>query len=307
MKYRILGKTSLKVSVIGLGTWQYGGEWGKEFSQNEVTAIIQAAHDNGINLIDTAECYGDHASERFIGQALKDLHLRDKFLIATKFGHRFNTPFDRTDLRTGPDIQKQLDDSLVALQTDHIDIYQYHSIPDPHYESAEIRDVLEKATQAGKIRHVGNSVSPNFSLAQIETAPAHHVEAIQIIYNRINRLPEDHAFAICQRLQLGVLARVPLASGFLSGKYKPGAKFPDNDVRTRWHKDVDAKITEVEKIQQTEVPVGVPMAQWALAWCLKHPAVQCVIPGCKSPEQVQTNALAADLDIVDPHHPWAEK
>ncbi|MCL2647288.1 MAG: aldo/keto reductase [Phycisphaerales bacterium] len=309
MKYRILGKTNLKVSVIGLGTWQYGGEWGKEFSQDEVTAIIRTAHDTGINLIDTAECYGDHISERFIGQAIKGLNLRDQFLIATKFGHKFNAPFDRSEPRSGPDIQKQLDDSLAALQTDYIDLYQYHSMPDKDYESADIRGVLEKAKQAGKIRHIGNSIaSANTGTAQIEKSSAYHVESIQLVYNRLSRLPEDHAFPVCERLHLGVLARVPLASGFLSGKYKPGDKFPANDVRHRWQsKDADAKLIEAEKVQKTEVPIGVPMAQWALAWCLKSPAVQCVIPGCKSPMQVHMNALAAHLDIVDPKHPWAVK
>jgi myo-inositol catabolism protein IolS len=307
MKYRTLGKTNLKVSVIGLGTWQYGGEWGKNYTQGDVTPILQTAHDVGINFIDTAECYGDHSSEAFIGQALKFLNLRDKFIIATKFGHKFNAPFDRSEPRTGPDIQKQLDDSLAALQTDHIDLYQYHSMPDKDFESQEIRAVLEKARAAGKIRHIGNSIGAvTTNTMQIEKSPAFNAECIQLIYNCLSRAPEDTFFPVCERLKLGVLARVPLASGFLSGKYKPGVKFPENDIRARREPgDTEKLLGEVEKIQKAEVPAGVPMAQWALAWCLKSPAVQCVIPGCKSVEQVQSNALAAHLDIVDPKHPWA--
>jgi aryl-alcohol dehydrogenase-like predicted oxidoreductase len=308
MKYRILGKTGLKVSVIGLGTWQYGGEWGRDYTQPDVTAILRKALDCGINLIDTAECYGDHASERFIGQGLKELGVRDQFVIATKFGHKFHGPWNRSEPRTPADVEKQLEESLAALQTDRIDLYQYHSWGDSDFESDGVRQVLDKAKKAGKIRHIGNSIPHSDKSAQVEKSPHYGVEAIQLIYNRLSRTPEDAVFPVCELLKLAVLARVPLASGFLSGKYKPGATFPANDVRSRRKQaDIDAKLAEVEKIEKSEIPAGVPMAQWALAWCLKSPAVQCVIPGCKSPEQVESNAAAAHLDIVDARHPWAAK
>jgi aryl-alcohol dehydrogenase-like predicted oxidoreductase len=306
MKYRTLGKTNLKVSVIGVGTWQYGGEWGVDYSQHEVTAILKKALDLGINFIDTAECYGDHASERFIGQALHELGARDKFILATKFGHKFHEPFNRTELRNPADIEEQLDASLVALQTDYIDLYQYHSWADAQFESDDVRATLEKARAAGKIRHIGNSIGPSGKSTQVEKSPAYHVESIQLIYNRLARAPEDTVFPICERLKLGVLARVPLASGFLSGKYKPGAQFPASDIRSRREEgENEARLAEVQHIEKHELPPGVPMSQWALAWCLKSPAVQCVIPGCKSPEQVEQNAAAADLEIVDSEHPWA--
>jgi len=309
MKYRTLGKTGLKISIIGMGTWQFGGEWGKDFSQAEVTAMFQKALECGINFIDTAECYGDHLSERLIGQALKELNARDKFILATKFGHNFVAPFNRTEPRTAPDVSQQLEDSLRALQTDHIDLHQYHSGGDQDFENAEVLEVLEKAKAAGKIRFIGNSVGANNkSTLQLEKAPKYHVDAVQIVYNRLNRAPEDSLFPICERLHLGVLARVPLASGFLSGKYKPGARFPENDVRSHWQSQgADEKLHEVEKIAKTEVPASVPMARWALAWCLHSPAVQCVIPGCKSVEQVEENAKAADLAMIDLKHPWATK
>jgi aryl-alcohol dehydrogenase-like predicted oxidoreductase len=307
MKYRILGKSGLKVSVIGMGTWQYGGEWGKAFSQEEVTAIFRKALEMGINLVDTAECYGDHLSERFIGEALREIGARDRFLLATKFGHHFIEPFSRTEPRSAADVEKQLEDSLRALQTDHIDLYQYHSWGDAQFGAHEVRDVLLKAKAAGKIRHIGNSIAVSVkNTAQLERSAEFGVESAQIVYNRLSREPEDTMFPVCERLRLGVLARVPLASGFLSGKYKPGAKFAENDVRSKWQaKGADERLAEVEKIGSTEVPPGVPMARWALAWCLKCPAVQSVIPGCKSPEQVEDNAKAADLAIVDPKHPWA--
>src|SRR5207248_10735001 len=126
MKYRILGKANLRVSVIGIGTWQLGGEWGKSFTQDEVNAMFDKAKELGINLIDTAECYGDHLSESLIGQAVKKE--RSKWIIATKFGHKFHSFMNRTDERDMPQVREQLEASLRALQTDYIDLYQYHSV-----------------------------------------------------------------------------------------------------------------------------------------------------------------------------------
>jgi len=311
MKYRTLGKTGLRVSVIGMGTWQFGGEWGMDFTQAQVTPLFRRAVELGINLIDTAECYGDHLSERFIGQAIKELGAgaREKFILATKFGHHFVAPFQRTEPRSGTDVAVQLEASLKALQTDYIDLYQYHSWGDAQFEDDGVRVVLEKAREAGKIRHIGNSIAAGAKTSlQIEKAKEVHVDCVQLVYNRLQRQAEDSFFPVCERLRLGVLARVPLASGLLSGKYKPGAKFAENDVRTRWQAaGMDERLEEVQKMAQTEVPAGVPMARWALAWCLKSPAVQCVIPGCKTVQQLEDNALAADLALVDPRHPWAAK
>ncbi len=309
MKYRKLGKTGLRVGVIGMGTWQFGGEWAKEFTQGEVTAMFRRALELGINLIDTAECYGNHLSERLVGQAIRDLGARDRFILATKFGHEFVAPFNRTEPRSGPEIVKQLERSLGALETDHIDLYQYHSWRDEEFESEEVRGVLEKAKAAGKIRYIGNSVAASIkNTKQIEEAKKFDVEVIQVVYNRLQRQAEDTFFPVAERLKLGVLARVPLASGFLSGKYPPGTRFPDSDVRMHWQTEgMDDRLSEVQRLATTEVPAGVPMARWALAWCLKSPAVQCVIPGCKNVQQVEDNALAATLDIVDDKHPWAVK
>jgi myo-inositol catabolism protein IolS len=126
-----------------------------------------------------------------------------------------------------------------------------------------------------------------------------------VVYNRLERTPEQDVFPACQSHDLGVLARVPLASGYLSGKYRPDATFDDtSDVRSRHDRaDVRRKLEEAERIRREEVPDGVDMATWALAWCLQHPAVTCVIPGCKSVEQVEANAKAAELDMVRDDHP----
>jgi aryl-alcohol dehydrogenase-like predicted oxidoreductase len=307
MKYRILGKSGLRVSVIGMGTWQFGGEWGVDFTQEQVTPLFRRAMELGINLIDTAECYGDHLSERFIGGAIRELGAgtREKFLLATKCGHHFVKPFERTEPRNAADIERQLEDSLQALQTDYIDLYQYHSWGDAQFESQEVRSALEKALKAGKIRHIGNSLGAGIkNRVQIDQSDDFRVEAIQVVYNRLQRSAEEVFFPAAEQMKLGVLARVPLASGLLSGKYKPGARFAENDVRTKWQtQGMDDRLAEVQKIAAEEVPAGVPMARWALAWCLKHPAVQCVIPGCKTVKQLEDNALATEL--AEANHPWA--
>jgi aryl-alcohol dehydrogenase-like predicted oxidoreductase len=304
MHYRTLGRTGLKVSVVGLGTWQFGGEWGKDFTQPEVDAIVGAARDSGINFLDTAECYGDHLSERFIGSALAGQ--RGHWIVATKFGHHFHRPFERTMHFDPADVVRQLDHSLRALRTDYVDLLQCHSAKDDEFDTDGLWDALQREQAKGKVRHLGISISPPTNIYQTERALKVGASTIQVVYNRLQREPEDKVLPACRRDNLGVLARVPLASGFLSGKYQPGAVFPPSDVREAWmKKDRDAKLAEVQRIAATEVPAGVPMAQWALAWCLKNPAVTAVIPGCKSPEQARANAAAAALDIGQAGHPQA--
>ena len=305
MKYRRLGKTPMSVSVIGIGTWQLGGEWGKIFEQAEVDAMMDKGAEMGINLIDTAECYGDHLSEKLVGRAIKGR--REKWIIATKFGHKFKPNFEREDLFEAAQVQKQLEDSLKALRTDYIDLYQFHSGTDEMFDTPGLWEMLLKQVDAGKIRHLGISISKKHgSFYQVEKASDVGAAAIQAVYNRIHRKPEGKIFDSCIRQNLGVLARVPLASGFLSGKYSEKSKFPDSDVRSSW-KDRDEWREIYEEVAnfKNEVPQGVQMAHWAMAWCLQHPAVTCVIPGCKNVEQVETNAMAADLKAVRDDHPQA--
>jgi myo-inositol catabolism protein IolS len=303
LKYRKLGKTDLKVSVVGIGTWQYGGEWGKDFTQAEVDQILDKAEEAGINLIDTAECYGDHLSERFIGSYLNRRN-REDWVIATKFGHHFKGYLDRSRLWKPENVLSQLDASLKALQTEYIDFYQAHSPSDEEFSNDNLWTMLDKQVQAGKIRHLGVSLKTNNEILQTEKASEFNIKGIQVVYNRLDRAAESAIFPSAKQQGLGVLARVPLASGFLSGKYKPGASFSQNDVRSRNDEaKLQETLREVEEISKTEVPEGVPMSSWALAWCLKHSAVTSVIPGCKNPEQVVSNALAADL--AADNHPQA--
>lgn len=307
MKYRRLGKTKLRVSVIGMGTWQLGGEWGKTFEQSEVDAMFARAEELGINLIDTAECYGDHESERLIGRAIKGR--REKWIVATKFGHRFNGPFQRDDVYEPSQVVEQLEQSLRALQTDYVDLYQFHSGTDAMFRTPGLWERLRQLVDTGAIRYLGVSVSKkNASLYQVEHASTVGAETIQVVYNRIERQAETAILPSCLKQGLGVLARVPLASGFLSGKYTRDSQFAQGDVRAVWQSEQErlAMIEQVEEVRK-EVPDGVAMAHWALAWCLRNPAVSTVIPGNKNIAQVESNALAADLADVSDGHPLATK
>ena len=305
MKYRRLGKTNLEVSVVGVGTWQFGGEWGKTFSQAEVDRLLGRARELGINLIDTAECYGDHLSERLVGAAIKGA--REEWIVATKFGHKFHDNFERTDRWSANEVLAQLEASLEALQTDYIDLYQFHSGSDEVFSNDELWAMLNEQVQSGRVRHLGISIGSNDNLHQTANASEVGASVIQVVYNRLDRTPEARVLPACEEQDLGVLARVPLASGFLSGKYKPGDTFTEeDDVRSRQERDeVQSKLAEVARIREDEVPKGTDMAPWALAWCLQHQAVTCVIPGCKNVEQVESNASAADLNLVRDDHPQA--
>ena len=311
MKYRTLGKTNLRVSVVGLGTWQFGGEWGEPPAADDVAAMFRRGQELGVNLIDTAECYGDHRSEALIGEAIEQLGNRNRWIIASKFGHKFHGNFDRTEPRSPADVREQTEASLKALRTDVIDLHQYHSWGDDKFFDEDVVAELHKLRDEGKVRHLANSVGSNANVKQVAASEKMELEAMQIIYNRLDTTPEQEVFDVCREQNLGVLARVPLASGYLSGKYKPGHQFDENEVRGRHGQaKSDEKLREAEQVRVDEYEKQVDastvsMASWALAWCLKHPAVTCVIPGVKNVGQVESNAAAADLAIVPDDHPQA--
>lgn len=306
MKYRRLGSTEMPVSVVGIGTWQFGGEWGRDYDAAEVRDILDRARELGINLLDTAECYGDHVSERLIGEAIEGR--RGEWFVATKFGHRYTGSFERDQLWSADDVLRQLDASLEALRTDYVDLYQFHSGTRAAFDDAELWSALAEQVRAGRVRHLGISISASTEDDyQAKGARQVGAEALQVVYNRLDRKPEQIYFPASRRDDLGVLARVPLASGYLSGKYRPDATFGvPSDVRSRHDPAVVRRtLEEADRIRRDEVPEGVDMATWALAWCLQHPAVTCVIPGCKSVAQVEANARAADLAMVRDDHPQA--
>ncbi len=296
MLYRTLGQTGLRPSVIGIGTWQFGGEWGVDFSQSQVDAILDAAAECGINFIDTAECYGpDHLSEKLVGDFISRRD-RSKWIVATKFGHHFNSFMNRDDDFSVAGVQQQLDASLKALRIETIDLYQFHSGSDAVFQNQELWSFLAAQKRAGKIRHLGVSILQKGSEFQAREAAKFGVEALQVFYNRLDRRPEEIFFPHARRDHLGIIGRVPLASGLLTGKYKPGVAFAANDVRSKMDEErLKRDLAEVGRLQREEVPPGVSMANWAMAWCLQDSLVASVICGCKNPEQVKANAQASAL------------
>ncbi len=298
MKYRALGGTGASVSVIGLGTHQFTGEWSASFTQDEVRTLLERASDLGINFLDTAECYGDHAVEELIGNAIAGK--RERWIVATKFGHSFSSPAIKEDAWSPAQVKKQLEDSLRALRTDYIDLYQFHSGGNADFQNQELWSMLHSEVEAGRIRYLGISLAAGLlhkgDLLQVRQALSVRAEAVQVVYNRLNREAETEILPFCRAHSIGVLARVPLAKGFLAGMYQPGTKFAATDTRASFGAEFnDAQLALAARIKEAEVPEGQNMAQWALGWCLKQPAVSAVIVGCKSVKQLETNAAASDL------------
>ena len=307
MKYRTLGKTGLRVSAIGLGTWQYCGDWGKEFTVEEVKGILDRAQELGFNLIDSAAGYGpNHLSETMIGEAIKGN--RDKWVLSTKFGrYRTGKGEDTVVCDFSADAVKgQLEDSLRAFQTDCIDIYLMHSAPTDQIDNDDLWTMLDKAKQAGKIKNYGLSLQGAKTLLHTRMAETVGCSVVEMIYNALDSAPgTDGTLAFCKEVNMGVLARVPLAQGYLSGKYKPGATFDKSDVRSYYYSEdvTQQRIARALKFIEENVPEGVKPSHWAMAWAVAQPAVGACIPGFKSIEQLEDGAKAAEY--IFGNHPLA--
>jgi myo-inositol catabolism protein IolS len=298
MRYRSLGKTGVEVSSIALGTHQFSGEWARQYTAADVAAMLTRARELGINLLDTAECYGNHAVESLIGEAIQED--RGNWLIATKFGHAYLDGSEKkSDAWSAALVQRQLEDSLKALRTDRIDLYQFHSGTNKDFENEELWKMLNAQVRAGKIRWLGISLSADVLLKddmrQLHAASKIGASVIQVVYNRLQRKAEEQVLPFCAKENIGVLVRVALAKGFLSGNYKPGTVFSNDDTRSTYSQQFnDEQLRLVEEIKAKEVPPGQNMAQWALAWCLKQKAVSSIIAGCKTIAQLEANVGAAE-------------
>ncbi len=295
MQYRRLGSTELSVSVVGVGTWQFAGVWGKQFEQREVDDILSAARASGINFLDTAECYGhQHLSERLIGNSLAGR--RHEWIIATKFGHNPNNSL-KDENYSPAQVLLQLEESLRALRTDYIDVYQLHSAANEWFDNDALWTMLGKQVEAGKVRYLGNSVPLPNAQFQLPRSSVFGISVIQVPYNAVLTKAEETVLPEAQKQDLGVIARTPLASGFLSGKYLPGHEFAMNDVRAmRPQKGLDREINAALELLRQKPAQMEPVA-WANAWCLRQPQISTVIPGIKSVEQLQANALAGEVAL----------
>jgi aryl-alcohol dehydrogenase-like predicted oxidoreductase len=300
MHYRELGRTGWRVSDISFGAWAIGSAWGK-VDDTESLAALNTAIDRGVNFIDTADVYGDGHSERLIAQLKRDR--KEEIVVATKAGRRL---FPHTgDGYNERNITVFIEDSLRNLATDCLDLVQLHCPPTDVYYRPEVFDALDRLMQAGKIRHYGVSVERVEEALKAVEFP--NVQTVQIIFNCFRHRPAELFFARAEKKRVGILARVPLGSGMLTGKMTRESQFAKDDHRnfnrhgeafdqgeTFSGVDYDIALEAVEEIRHC-VPVGVTMAQLALRWILMFKAVTCAIPGGKRPSQVAENCAASDL------------
>ena len=300
MKYRELGRTGWKVSEISFGAWAIGGTWGKVDDQ-ESLAALHAALDGGVNFFDTADVYGDGHSERLLAKLKKER--KEKFYIATKAGRRLDP--HTADGYNRQNLTAFVERSLKNLETDTIDLLQLHCPPMEVLYRPEVFGVLDDLVKAGKLRYYGVSVEKVEEALKAIEFPG--VQTIQIIFNLFRQRPAELLFPEAQRRRVGILARVPLASGMLSGKLTRSSTFAKDDHRnfnrhgeafdrgeTFSGVDFETGLRAVEQLK-TFVPAGATLAQLALRWILEFPAVTCAIPGAKRPAQVEENLAASDL------------
>jgi len=296
MKYRMLGKTGLRVSVIGLGTMVHAGHFGP-MKDEESLGAIETALEVGVNFIDTSDAYGVGYSETLLGNALKGK--RDKVILATKGGNVMTGP-NRGKRNFAPDyISRVMDESLQRLQTDYIDLYQLHNPTVEVIEKGEVWKVLERAKQAGKIRHYGVSInSMEEAIAAVKDGRA---ETIQVEYNLLAQEPAEQIFPLAEQANVGIIARVPLRRGILTGKMTvaDAARFQGEDVRARSFKG-EAFAKELAKAVELRFLVHgdvTSFVQAALAFCVAHPAVSITIPGARNAAQMRENASGGDVEI----------
>jgi aryl-alcohol dehydrogenase-like predicted oxidoreductase len=300
MKYRPLGRTGYSVSTVSFGAWAIGSAWGK-VDDRESRATLRRAVDLGINFFDTADVYGDGRSERLIGELRREV--KDGLYVATKAGRRLSP--HTADGYNFDNLVAFVERSLKNLGVETLDLLQLHCPPTDVYYRPEVFGALDDLVRAGKIRFYGVSVERVEEALKAIEYPA--VQSVQIIYNALRQRPAEIFLPEAKRRGVGVLARLPLASGLLTGKMKAHTKFEVDDHRsfnrlgeafdrgeTFSGVDYDLGLDVVERLRVL-VPKGASMAQWALAWILQNEAVTCVIPGARRPDQAEENAAAADL------------
>ena len=301
MEYRELGRTGWKISAIGFGAWAIGGdEWGGTDDAASMRALHRAV-ELGINFFDTADIYGDGHSERLIAQLRRER--REALIVATKAGRRLHPHV--ADGYNGTNLTRFVERSLKNLDTDALDLLQLHCPPPHVYDRPEVFGVLDDLERAGKLKFYGVSVETvDEAIRAIEYRG---VQSVQIIFNMFRFKPADRFLKLASERRVGVLARVPLASGLLTGKLRRDSKFPDTDHRhfnrhgeafdvgeTFSGVDYDTGIRAAEELGAI-VPNGATLAQAALRWILDFPEVTAAIPGARNAAQVESNVGAAGL------------
>ncbi|TPG66007.1 aldo/keto reductase [Hymenobacter nivis] len=305
MHYRTLGKTGFSVSEISLGTWQVGGKWGEPFSDATADAILDAAADAGVNFIDTADVYGDGASEAAVGRLVR--RRSERIFVATKCGRRLqphtNEAYQPAALRGF------VEDSLRNTGLDTLDLVQLHCPPTDVFYRPEIFELFDKLKEEGKVQNLGVSVERVEEGLKALEYP--NVATLQVIFNLFRQRPAELLFKEAKRRDVGIIVRVPLASGLLTGKFGPQTQFAADDHRnfnrdgaafdkgeTFAGVDYATGVAAVEELKAVFPGEGA-LAAAALRWVLMSDEVSCVIPGASRPEQLASNLRAADLPALE--------
>ncbi|MCM3874530.1 MAG: aldo/keto reductase [Pyrinomonadaceae bacterium] len=300
MIYRELGRTGWKVSAVSFGAWAIGAAWGPVDADESLKALHKAV-DLGVNFFDTADVYGDGHSERLLAQLKRERS--EKIIIATKAGRRLDPHVDAG--YTAENLTAFIDRSLQNLKAETLDLLQLHCPPIDVYYRPELFAALDDLVQQGKIHYYGVSVERVEEALKAIEYP--NVQTVQIIYNIFRQRPADLFFGEAKRRQVGILARLPLSSGMLTGKLTKQSQFSPEDHRAfnrhgeRFDRgetfsgvDYETGLQAVEELRAS-VPAGMTLTQFALRWILMNDAVTCAIPGAKRPEQVEENVRAADF------------
>jgi len=304
MKFRPFGRTGWQVSEIGFGAWAIGSEWGTVSEEDALGAILTSI-DQGVNFIDTADVYGDGRSERLVSRVLKSR--QGRVYVATKAGRRLNPHvpegFNKENLTAF------VERSLRNLDVETIDLLQLHCPPTEVYYMPEVFDILDGLVRAGTLGYYGVSVEKVEEAIKAIEYP--NVQSVQIIFNIFRQRPAELFFELAKQRQVGILARVPLASGLLTGKMSRQTDFPAADHRnfnrtgqsfdvgeTFSGVDFETGLAAVDELRPL-VPPGASMAQFALKWILTFDAVSLAIPGAKNARQAADNASASDLAPLD--------
>jgi aryl-alcohol dehydrogenase-like predicted oxidoreductase len=306
MKQRRLGRTGYQVSEVGFGSWALGSEWG-EVSEADAMGALHTALDAGVTFFDTADVYGDGRSEKYLARLRRE-RPGEAFIVATKAGRRL--PEQTVEGYSEGNLRSWVERSLVNLETDCLDLLQLHCPPTGVYYEPAVFEALDRLVAEGRVRHYGVSVEKVEEALKAIEFPG--VKTVQIIFNIFRQRPAGLFFREAAVRDIGVLARVPLASGLLTGKMTRETRFAPDDHRVFNRRgqyfdrgetfsgvDFETGLDIVEELRPL-IPEGASMAQFALRWILMFEAVSTVIPGAKNPDQVRGNAAAADLTPLPP-------
>ena len=305
MKYRKFSDLGWNVSEVGLGCWQLGWNWGEDVSERDARELLKKSLDKGINFFDTSDTYGDGRSEKFLAELIKSTS--EKIFVSTKLGRRVRGTNYPRGYKQEP-MEEFVDRSLINLGTDCIDLLQLHCPPSEIISKKETYEMMDEIVKKGKIAHYGVSV---FKISEaMEAIQKPNVKSIQMVFNIFRQRPAEVLFKEAKKRNVAIIARGPLASGLLAGKFNRETKFAENDHRNyningkafdmgdtfsgvNFEKGLEA-VEELKKL----VPDNFSLSEIALKWILMHDAVSVVIPGAVNKSQVQMNASVSDLEDI---------